>query len=211
MKATKATIRQRVEEVLQIRLAGAEFWNIRQYAAEKEWHVSDRQLWRYVAQTDQLLAEQLDKDRDKILNRHVAQRRTLYARAVQTGDYRAALAVLADEAKLWGLYAPQKLAPTTPDGETEWHASDDDRDAILTTALARLGLTLGPARGHGQTDPGGPPLAGPGPADGTGGVDPGPLAAATAPLPLAADVAPLFQTERQVHRGRGPGRADGRA
>ena len=43
-KATKAEILERVEEVLRVRLDGAQFHDIRQYASEKQWGVSDRQL-----------------------------------------------------------------------------------------------------------------------------------------------------------------------
>jgi len=38
---------------LQIRLAGAEFVDIRQYAGENRCCVSDRQLWRYIAKSDE--------------------------------------------------------------------------------------------------------------------------------------------------------------
>jgi len=123
MKATKATIRQRVEEVMKIRLLGAEFWEIRQYAAENDpdtarpWNVSDRQLWRYVAASDRLLAKCLERDKDKLLNRHIAQRRAIYARAMEAGDWRGALAVAKDEAELLKLYGPKRIAPVTPDGE----------------------------------------------------------------------------------------------
>jgi hypothetical protein len=116
MKATKAQIQARVEEVLAIRLDGAEFWHIREYAREKEqeegspWHLaegqkplSDPQLWRYIARADKLIAESCRASRKKLLRRHLAQRRSLYAKAVSAGDYRAALACLDSETKLLGL------------------------------------------------------------------------------------------------------------
>jgi hypothetical protein len=104
MKATKAEVAKRVEEVLQIRLAGAEFADIRQYAAENGWNVSDRQLRRYIQDSDVLMAEGFERDRDKLFVRHIVQRRTLFARAMQIGDLRTALAVVKDEADLQGLY-----------------------------------------------------------------------------------------------------------
>ena len=42
-KATNAEIALRVEEVLRIRLDGAQFHDIVQYAAEKEWGLKERQ------------------------------------------------------------------------------------------------------------------------------------------------------------------------
>ena len=68
MKPTQATIRQRVEELLAIRLDGAQFWDVRQYVSEKQaaaeppWTIPeggrplcDRTLWRYLARVDRTL------------------------------------------------------------------------------------------------------------------------------------------------------------
>ena len=68
--ATQAVVARRIEEVLRIRLDGAEFWDVREYAREKEkekgsaWELkrggkplSDGQLWRYVGRADGLIAE----------------------------------------------------------------------------------------------------------------------------------------------------------
>jgi hypothetical protein len=44
-----------------------------------------------------------------VVARHLAQRQALYARALNAADHRTALAVLADEAKLRGLYPDRDL------------------------------------------------------------------------------------------------------
>jgi hypothetical protein len=116
MKATKAVVAQRVDAVLRIRIDGAQFHDIVQYAAEQQWGVGERQLWNYVAAADALLVARQEKDRDKLFARHVAQRQALVARAVNAADYRTALAALKDEAELLGLYPPRKVAPTDPTG-----------------------------------------------------------------------------------------------
>lgn len=105
-KATKAEVMQRVEAVLRIRLDGAQFHDIRDYASapEQNWGVSDSQLKRYVQASDKLLAERQEWNRGRHLARHLAQRQTLYARAVNAADFRTALAVLRDEAELLTLY-----------------------------------------------------------------------------------------------------------
>src|SRR5215813_448710 len=122
MKSTKAEVLKRVEEVFKLRLGGAEFADIRDYAAAQEqaWGVSDTQLWRYIAAADKLVKERFDAKAEHLLHRHLLQRRTLYAHAMGAGDFRTALAVLQDEAKLEGLYPPTKVAPTTPDGQGAW-------------------------------------------------------------------------------------------
>ena len=99
---------------MDIRLAGAEFTDIRKYAAENGWRVSDSQLWRYIRKTDEILAQSLERDREKLLNRHLAQRFALYARAMSVSDYRTALAVLKDQAELQGLYSAEEAPDPAP-------------------------------------------------------------------------------------------------
>src|SRR5262245_54986585 len=101
-KATKAVIATRVEDVLRLRLCGAEWKDIRQYAVgdlnddppREPWYVSDRQLKRYIASADTLLTRRIERDRDKLFARHMGQRKMLFARALETGDYRTAGAML---------------------------------------------------------------------------------------------------------------------
>src|SRR5688500_8500806 len=107
-KADNAEVLRRVEEVLRIRLDGAQFHDIVQYAAEKGWGLKDRQIRTYIRRADALLVERQDTSRKRVIARHLAQRQALYARAVNAADYRTALAILADEAKLRGLYASDR-------------------------------------------------------------------------------------------------------
>jgi hypothetical protein len=117
MKPTKAILQQRLEGILEIRLCGATFYDARRYVAEKEtageqpWTipsdgkpVSERTLWRYIKQTDGMIAQTCREGRKKLLRRHQAQRRNLFAKCVNMGDMRAALACLDSEAKLCGLF-----------------------------------------------------------------------------------------------------------
>jgi hypothetical protein len=115
-RSTEAEVAARVEEVLHCRLNGAEFHDLQALAREKDWNVGDRQLWRYVEAADKLIEEWFEKDRGKLFRRHVFQRRALYARALQDGDYRTGLAILKDEAAFHGLYPAQKLEMTGKDG-----------------------------------------------------------------------------------------------
>jgi hypothetical protein len=122
-KATKAVVVQRIEELLRIRLDGAEFWDCKEFIREREnargndqepasvWALaddakplSDGQIWRYIGRADKLIAESCRASRKKLIRRHLAQRRNLYAKALAAGDIRAALACARDEAELQGLY-----------------------------------------------------------------------------------------------------------
>ena len=151
MKSTKAEIRRRVEEIVRLRLAGAELVpDIVQYAASQNWQVRRRMLWNYVDRADRIIARGVEKDRQKLLARHLRQRRLLFARALEQGDIRAALAVARDEAELEALYPPQKarVEHSGPDGGPIPHAhavTDADRASAIHALLARLG-EAGPGR-----------------------------------------------------------------
>lgn len=106
-RADTAELARRIAEVLRIRLDGAQFHDVVQFAAEKGWGVNERQLRTYMSRADEQLVERQDKSRKKVVARHLAQRQALYARAVNAADYRTALAILDSDAKLRGLY-PEK-------------------------------------------------------------------------------------------------------
>src|SRR5262245_51719990 len=130
MKSTKAEVAKRVHEVLKLRLGGAEFPHIRDYAnaPEQGWGVSDSQLWRYIRAADALCKEYFDARADHLPSRHLLQRRQLYAHAMSAGDFRTALAVLKDEAQLEGLYPADKVALTDPSGTKEFSGGLTDAD-----------------------------------------------------------------------------------
>src|SRR5205807_3816083 len=107
-------------DIHRIRGDGAAWADIRQYVAEQEaqgeapWAIpedgkplSERQLRRYIAQADQLLAVEFRTQRRKRRLLHLARREKLFTRAVQAGDVSAALAVLKDLAKLEDPYPSQ--------------------------------------------------------------------------------------------------------
>jgi hypothetical protein len=94
--------------------------------------------------------------------------------------------------KILGAYAAVKIAPTTPDGQEEWHANDRETSAVLRAALARLGLALGPAGDAGTLDDLGPTLAPAGADPAAGWDDPGSLADRGPPDSEGADPPPLF-------------------
>lgn len=116
-KSTKAEMAARLREVTKLLLAGAEFAEIRQFASERQWDVSDRSIRRYMEAAYKRMADASRRDERQLLGRHLMQRRALYGRCLKQGDHRTALAVLKDEADLQGVYPPTKVAPATPDGQ----------------------------------------------------------------------------------------------
>jgi transposase len=83
-----------------------------------------------------------------------------------TGDPRylqTAMQALADIRKIWGLDAPKKIAPTSPDGTKEYgELSDTDRAAALANLYARVGAASGGADSDGQAESDGQVLDRPG-------------------------------------------------
>jgi hypothetical protein len=195
-RATKATVARRIEEVLRIRLDGAEFWDVLQYIAEKQqageepWKVPDRgkpiaerTVWWYIHKADQLLNETFRKEagRKRLLRRHQAQRRNLYAKAVNQGDIRAALACLDSEAKLCGLFDNElnRMVEKLAKELAELKAYGNGNPPKTTPADAS-GSDDAPQSGDAHP---GAPESGPGPADDRCG--PGSRSMAKEPPPLA--------------------------
>ncbi len=222
-KPTKATVQARVEEILKIRLEGAAFWNAREYVREKEkeegavWFLSegqkplsDSQIFRYIAKADKMAAQNYLASRKRLFRRHMVRREHLYALALQQGDVRAALAVLADAADLEGLRPPKKIAPTTPDGAQPYEPAmpDAERLAALAALRARVDASGGGAPPPGEAEPDGQVLGGAVPGNDGRRLDTGCVAAEITPLFGAADDAVDDSPGREIDDGGGAGAED---
>jgi hypothetical protein len=84
--------------------------------AEGETPLSRSQIYRYAAKAEALIQESCRTSRKRLLRKHRAQRRYLYALAVQQGDVRAAAGVLRDLAELEGLYPSKNVRVQGPAG-----------------------------------------------------------------------------------------------
>jgi hypothetical protein len=214
-KPNKALNDQRITEVMQLILQGAEFNEIRQYAANKGWELTDRQVRRFINAAYKRTTDILQQKQEELLSRHLMQRRGLYARCLKAEDLRTALQVLHDEAQLIGLYPARKIAPTTPDGKDPYEPAPGLAALLseLQQALERLGCgpgeeDPGPYESHGSAGAG---AQRPGPLDGLGGPASGPLAEEITPLPIAPELAPLLPSIGQEHGDGGPSPAGGPA
>jgi hypothetical protein len=136
-KADKLEHGKRVETVRQLILSGTEATRIVQTVAE-QWGLKDRQGWNYIKHARALIQDATLPTRAYLLAEHVAARRSLRERARKKGDLRAELLALQDEAKLFGLYAPERIevddVRDTPD-----HDLIREFEAIVDTARTRAG------------------------------------------------------------------------
>ncbi len=139
-QASAAVVARRVEELVRVLLDGAEeSWDVCEFVRDQEkepgsaWEVKDgekplsySQIRRYVVKADKLIGESCRASRKKLLRRHLAKRRNLYAKAVSQGDVRAALAVLDSEAKLLDLFPTKDAPPPAAPGVVIIGAVDAD-------------------------------------------------------------------------------------
>ena len=98
--------------------------------------------------------------------------------------------------KILGTFAALKVAPTTPDGQEQWHANDHEINAVLQAAFARVGLPVGLAGDPGPADGLGQDLAAAGVDPGAGGSDTGSLAEPGPAQPEGPDPPVVFPTGR---------------
>jgi hypothetical protein len=142
--------RQRIDAVRSILLDGAESWDVRHFVAEKNaageppWQepVSDQELAGYAAAAEKIIAASCDNSEAKNLKRHLAQRRNLYAKALQQNDCGVALSCLRDEARLLGLYERQKKVPRAK----ALTGTPGDVAALLAETIQQIGQGLIDAR-----------------------------------------------------------------
>lgn len=128
-KSQSVIVAQRVEDVLRLRIDGAMFADIRDFAVQSQWGVSDSMLKKYIQKADDLLKERTEKSRGKATRMHVARREGVFARALSAGDLRTALAALDSTAKLQGLFEDRR-----------------DLEKQLAELIARLSASEGAAR-----------------------------------------------------------------
>jgi hypothetical protein len=117
-RAAKTLVDARVNDLVNIILDGAvlpfdlcEFVREQEKAAGSPWFLAEgdkplsySQIRRYAARAQTVIEDTTRTSRKRLLRTHVAQRRHLYAKAVNQGDLRAAAGILKDLAELQGLY-----------------------------------------------------------------------------------------------------------
>jgi hypothetical protein len=168
-RAMKTEVDARVNDLVNILLDGCELaFDVCEFVREKErepgsaWFVAEggkplsySQIRRYAAKAERLIADATRTSRKRLVRKHLARRRHLYAKAVSMGDVRAALACLDSEAELLGLFPPKKVAPTNPAGDQPYAPlSDADRLAALHALYARVGTASGGPAANGTAGPG---------------------------------------------------------
>ena len=114
---SEAVIAQRVEDIFGLVVDGQPLRVIRQYVSEScNWKADDRTLLRYKKRATKLIKERAEATCETVRETAVERLERLYARAIQRGDIRTALAVQQEIARLHGLNAPTKTELTGAGG-----------------------------------------------------------------------------------------------
>lgn len=145
-KASAATIDQRIELIYRLILDGWESTAIVQNPTVKAWGLKNRQVWAYISRARTRMKKELEKYRKVALEEHIAARRKLRREAT---DGRLALEVLRDEAKLLGLYAPEKREISGRDGGPIETKSDVTG---ITAGIAEIVALFDKARARSSSD-----------------------------------------------------------
>ena len=148
-RPNKSEMEKRLADVFRLRLEGAGILNLLEYIREKElepgscWFLepgekplSLRSIEHYIEQTNKQVREAFSKDRERILIEHRSRREWLYLKSVSVGDgenpdYRAALAILQDLAKIEGVYAGGQASDTNGDSGPVDKLTDEELQEII--------------------------------------------------------------------------------
>jgi hypothetical protein len=136
--------RDRVEEIIRLRIGGAELQQIMEYAKNNAWNVGKRRLQYLMKEADDILARQVEKNRPRLIGLALQRRMDLYRQCLEAKDRRTALSVLRDLAQLFGLYPPKslKIEDNTPSPTI----SREEQDQILQKLTERF--TVPPPSGN---------------------------------------------------------------
>jgi hypothetical protein len=150
-RSSEYTIEHRVDDIFFLVVDGQSFRVIRQYVTENfaagrlNWNVDERTLRRYVKRAHTRLLEAIP-DEEKVIAaaRHPKRLERLYTQAMQRGDGRLALDVVKENAKYYGLNAPDKHELTGPNGSPLAGMSAEELAAVFEERVWAMRARLKP-------------------------------------------------------------------
>ena len=127
---------QRISHVLQLMARG---WRgpviVQNIAAE--WGLATRQAYNYLRMARARMRQAAREKEKRMLEIMLARHDDLRDKGYEEKDLRLVLEIDREDAKLLGLYAPTKIAPTDPTGEKEYAVLTDDERARRVAALLK--------------------------------------------------------------------------
>lgn len=118
-KTSKADLALRIDKITELMAIGFDRSRILQFVSEKtDWNVSVRTVDNYIAQATERITEQADINLEYETGLALNRFDDLYRRNMGIQDYKAALNVQRERAKLLALYRPERSIVTTLEGPT---------------------------------------------------------------------------------------------
>lgn len=137
-RATPAEIEQRITAILPYVIlgkTGEEILEIIRQDPSVEWGVERAQLYNYIKVVKEHIKKSCLIDRNFEIGRVKHRLEELFKMAVKEKDINQARLLLGDHCKLFGLNAPDKIAPTDPTGEHEYIGEANRERISLFLAL----------------------------------------------------------------------------
>ena len=132
MKSTQTTVKQRVEEVLEIRLMGARWRTVCVMLRPRAGTAANDELWNYVHKGDEILAKTLEHRPNQAGQwTHGRTSRAVRPACMAVSDYCNTRGVLKDKAELLGLYQGNGDGlPPPAEPEPDWTPAERAREMI---------------------------------------------------------------------------------
>lgn len=123
-RATKAQKQQRIRIIYEMLLVDTSRSDIVQFGA-KNWGVASRQMDKYIAESNNIIAQEAGRIQQEAFEQHLVKRANLRFKALEEGDRRLAFDILKDEAKLLDLYPDDRIKHTWQTQLPEGYEADE--------------------------------------------------------------------------------------
>lgn len=123
-KPTEAELVLRIDQVLELLVAGASRAEILRFATET-WKVSERTVDAYLMRARDALEAEAAIHRPREIGLAIRRYTRLFRDMKKAQDFKGALAAQKALNDLLGIDAPKKIAPTDPSGENEYTGADE--------------------------------------------------------------------------------------
>lgn len=134
---------ERAKQAVSLRIAGATFAQIGERLGVST-QAAHKMVVKHLEETRRLTAESAEQLRDMELKRLDAMQAALWPDAMRGDEQKVdrVVRIMARRAKLLGLDAPDKIAPTDPTGKHEWSGKSDSEliaefQSLVDAARAR--------------------------------------------------------------------------
>lgn len=142
-KATNATIRRRIQEVLKLIIRGATRAQIIEYAEEKGWGLQERQISTYVERAREMIESEIKVERTYVVSLAIARYEALIQDAWEEKDFKTVNAALRELSRIQGNYTmPDTVQAIQVNYQGSEHGVSEDTLIAFAQLLQRISTAL---------------------------------------------------------------------